>query len=92
MKADLEWTDYTPEGIKRKVRITFSGKKSIKWQFKRADESHWDYDRQPTQEEWALLEKRWNHSITADELNMSILNSLKNCEAMHHEHLIYPEE
>lgn len=58
MKADLEWTDFAPEGIKRKVRITFSGKKSIKWQFKRADESHWDYDRQPTQEEWALLEEK----------------------------------
>ena len=58
MKADLEWTDYTPEGIKRKVRITFSGKKSIKWQFKRADESHWDYDCQPTREEWARLEEK----------------------------------
>jgi hypothetical protein len=58
MNADLEWTDYTTDGIKRKIRITFSGKKSIKWQFKCADESHWNYDRQPTCDEWAALEEK----------------------------------
>ena len=58
VKAHLEWTDKPEPGIKRKVRITFIKSRDIKWQFKRSDEEHWDYDHPPTLEDWDTLEKK----------------------------------
>ena len=58
MKADLEWVEKLEDGRKRKIRITFSGKSSLKWQFKCSDQEVWDYTSAPTPEDWATLEEK----------------------------------
>ncbi len=58
MKADIEWTEKLDGGVKRKIRITFSGKGHMKWQTKRSDEEMWDYDTPPSPEDWANLEEK----------------------------------
>ncbi len=58
MKADLEWVEKLDGGIKRKVRITFSGKGKMKWQTKRSDEDSWDYDTPPNAADWNHLEEK----------------------------------
>ena len=58
MKAHLEWTDKPESGIKRKVRITFLKGQSVKWQFKRSDEDRWNYNIDPTIEDWEMLKKK----------------------------------
>lgn len=56
MKRKISWTLRGEDGVKREVRVTIS-RGRIKWQFKRADEEHWDYDSPPTKEEWDALEE-----------------------------------
>ena len=56
MKAHIEWVEKIDIKIKKKVRITFIGKKRIKWQFKQSDQEKWDYDSKPTIEDWNYLE------------------------------------
>lgn len=58
MKADIEWVERLDDGVKRKVRITFLGKKKMKWQTKRSDEEFWDYDTPPSSEDWKHLEEK----------------------------------
>lgn len=58
MKRDIEWKERLDDGMKRIVRVKFPGKGVIKWQFKRSDEEVWDYDSEPTSEDWAELEDR----------------------------------
>ncbi|MDF7798449.1 hypothetical protein P4C99_03195 [Pontiellaceae bacterium B1224] len=58
MKADIEWVDKLDDGVKRKVRITFTGKTQMKWQTKRSDEEMWDYDTPPTAEDWDAIEEK----------------------------------
>jgi hypothetical protein len=48
-----EWVQKLPEG-KRRVRVTLFGKK-IKWQFQEPGKQLWDYETQPTAEEWDRL-------------------------------------
>lgn len=58
MKADIEWVEKLDGGVKRKIRITFTGKTLMKWQTKRSDEESWDYDTPPTSEDWDhIIEK-----------------------------------
>ena len=58
MKAHIEWVEKIDIKIKKKVRITFIGKKRIKWQFKRSDQEKWDYDSTPTIKDWNYLEAK----------------------------------
>ena len=58
MKADIEWVEKLKGGIKRKIRITFQGHSTIKWQFKRSDEEGWDYVTPPTPDDWDMLEEK----------------------------------
>ena len=58
MKADIEWVDKPEDGIKRKVRITFTGRGHMKWQTKRSDEEFWDYDTPPSSEDWDHLQEK----------------------------------
>ena len=60
MKADIEWSDRPEPGVKRKIRVTFTGSTGIKWQFKRSDEELWDYDTPPTADDWDALEDKVN--------------------------------
>jgi hypothetical protein len=55
MKNCISWTERQPDGVKRETRVHVFGDK-FKWQFKRADEERWDYDSQPTEEDWDALE------------------------------------
>ena len=54
MKTNISWTIKLPEGIKRETRVHVS--RTLKWQFKRSDEERWDYDSEPTAEDWDMLE------------------------------------
>lgn len=48
------WFQKLPDRVKREIRVTFfSG--GIKWQFKRSDEEKWNYDLEPTVEDWDEL-------------------------------------
>jgi hypothetical protein len=48
------WVQKLPDKVKREVRVTFfSG--GIKWQFKRSDEESWNYDLEPSLEDWDEL-------------------------------------
>ncbi len=58
MKADIEWVEKIDDGVKRKIRITFTGKTEMKWQTKRSDEDSWDYDTPPTAEDWDTIEEK----------------------------------
>ncbi len=55
MPKQTSWTKREPDHVKREVRVTLTAK-SIKWQFKRADEERWDYDSDPRAEDWDSLE------------------------------------
>lgn len=55
MKKMISWTVKTDDGVKRETRVNVS-RRSIKWQFKRADESRWDYDSDPLDSDWNMLE------------------------------------
>jgi hypothetical protein len=56
MKHRVKWTKRCEDGVKREVRVEIT-RGGLKWQFKRADEDRWDYDSQPTEEEWNTLEE-----------------------------------
>lgn len=58
MKADIEWVDRLENGLKRKVRVTFTGRDKIKWSVKLSDDPRWDYDTPPSAEDWATLEEK----------------------------------
>lgn len=58
MKADIEWVEKLENRVKRKIRVSFFGHDSIKWQFKRSDEEFWDYDTPPTAADWEFLENK----------------------------------
>jgi hypothetical protein len=58
VKADLEWVEKLEGGIKRKIRVTFSGKTGFKWQTLRSDEERWDYDTPPSLADLETLEEK----------------------------------
>lgn len=64
MKRDIEWKEKLEDGTKRVTRVKFPGGGRIKWQFKRSDEEQWDYDTEPSPEEWALLEEKVHQLYT----------------------------
>ena len=56
MKHKVKWTERCEDGVKREVRVEIT-RGGLKWQFKRADEDRWDYDSQPTEQDWNTLEE-----------------------------------
>ena len=58
MKRNIEWKEKTEDGARRTVRILFPGQGKVKWQFKRSDEEYWNYDLEPTPEDWETLEDK----------------------------------
>lgn len=56
MKTKLSWTLRDEDGVKRETRVEVTAGK-IKWQFKRADEERWGYDRLPVAQDWDELEE-----------------------------------
>ena len=58
MRRKIEWVEKIDGGVKRTVRITFPGRGQVKWQFKRSDEEGWDYDSQPSLDDWDALEEK----------------------------------
>jgi hypothetical protein len=58
VKRNVEWVEKLEDRVKREVRVSFPGKRQVKWQFKRSDEERWDYDTPPTLDEWDILEER----------------------------------
>jgi len=69
MKRRISWTQRGEDGVKRETRVELS-RGSIKWQFKRADEAHWDYDSPPQAADWdqleEILERRAGRGRTVD--------------------------
>lgn len=55
MRRQVSWTRRCDDGVKREVRVEFSGD-GMRWQIKRADEEHWRYDAEPDPEDWEELE------------------------------------
>lgn len=56
MKQKLSWTLRQEDGVKRETRVEIS-RGHIKWQFKRADEASWNYNRTPEASDWDELEE-----------------------------------
>ena len=56
MKKPICWTERCEDGVKREVRVEVAAG-NIKWQFRRADESSWNYDQEPELEDWDELEE-----------------------------------
>jgi hypothetical protein len=63
MSKPVCWVERMEDGVKREVRVTFAGARSIRWQRKRADEDRWTYDYAPTPGDWdrllELMENRY---------------------------------
>jgi hypothetical protein len=55
MKNRISWTEREEDGVKRETRVQVNSH-NLKWQFKRADEEHWDYDSEPRESDWEMLE------------------------------------
>ena len=56
MHTLISWTIKLPdEGVKRETRVHVA-QRHLKWQFKRSDQESWDYDSEPTEEDWDRLE------------------------------------
>lgn len=55
MSKKISWTLRMEDGVKREVRVELA-RHHIKWQFKRADEACWDYDKEPEPADWDELE------------------------------------
>jgi hypothetical protein len=55
MHRVTSWTIKLEDGVKRETRVRIS-RRDLKWQFKRSDQEHWDYDSDPTTEDWDRLE------------------------------------
>jgi hypothetical protein len=54
MRRDINWITKRDDGSRYHVRVTwFSG--TFKIQFKEKDALRWDYDRQPSPEDWAAF-------------------------------------
>ncbi len=51
----ISWTIKAPDGVKCETRVQVSQRK-LKWQFKRADQERWDYNRAPEVADWDMLE------------------------------------
>ena len=58
MKRDIEWKEKLDGGVRRVIRVKFPGNGQVKWQFKRSDEEHWDYDTPASPEDWEYLENK----------------------------------
>jgi len=58
MKRNIEWKEKTEDGVRRTVRVLFPGQGKVKWLFKCSDKGHWDYDLEPTPEDWETLEEK----------------------------------
>ena len=56
MKNKLSWTLRDEDGVKRETRAEVTTG-NIKWQFKRAGDEQWDYDRLPIGQDWDELEE-----------------------------------
>ena len=78
MKAHIEWVEKIDVKIKKKIRITFIGKKQIKWQFKRSDQEKWDYDSKPTIEEWNYLEVKASALYQRKRISFENLQLIRN--------------
>lgn len=55
MHNRISWTVKCEDGGKRETRVQVSHR-SLKWQFKHSDDEAWDYDSDPTTEDWDMLE------------------------------------
>jgi hypothetical protein len=55
MRRPVCWTRRLEGGVKREVRVTFTGPGAIRWQAKRSDEESWVYDFTPSEEDWTAL-------------------------------------
>lgn len=56
MKKPISWTERDEDGVKREVRVEVAAG-SIKWQSKRADETAWNYEVEPSEDDWDTLEE-----------------------------------
>lgn len=69
MHRKISWTLKCEDGVKREVRAQVSHR-GIKWQFKRKDEEHWDYDSVPTDADWDelldILKRRFGRGRDGD--------------------------
>lgn len=58
MRRQICWIDKMDDGIKRDIRVAVQSNGKIKWQIKRSDMEQWDYDPEPSSEDWdGLLER-----------------------------------
>ena len=56
MRRPVCWTHRTEDGVKREVRVHFTGSRGIRWQVRRSDDPEWHYDVVPTEEDWDCIE------------------------------------
>lgn len=54
MHNRISWTVKCEDGGKRETRVQVS-RRSLKWQFKHSADDAWDYDSEPTTEDWDML-------------------------------------
>ena len=57
MRREICWTNKLDARVKREVRVCFLGGNKLKWQFKRSDQEKWDYDSEPTDQDWEDLDQ-----------------------------------
>lgn len=55
MRRQICWVEDAGDDVTREIRVSFSGARQIKWQFKRSDEEKWNYDLTPCKGDWETL-------------------------------------
>lgn len=57
MRRPIGWIEKMADGSKREIRVSFRAD-TLKWQFKPSDTNIWEYDIEPSEELWLILEDK----------------------------------
>lgn len=57
MRRPIGWMEKMADGSKREVRVSFHAD-TIKWQFMPVETKIWEYDVEPSEELWQVLEEK----------------------------------
>lgn len=81
MSKPVCWVERMEDGVKREVRVSFVGARSIRWQCKRADEERWTYDYAPSLVEWDQLLELMEHRYRRRSVSWKLMELAREARA-----------
>ncbi len=70
MRRQVRWTERETDGVAVDIRVSVQAGR-VRWQFLRADQERWDYDRAPTPEQWDSLEQRLRNRYQRGQIGLT---------------------